>query len=338
MKVLILTEGGKNKGFGHITRCISLYQAFEKKGIRPEFIINGDDSIRGLLKNIRYKTCDWLEERQDLFDIARKFDAVIIDSYFVDFGFYNEISEIVKIAVYLDDDKRIRYPGGIVVNGTVFSEKLNYPKKERVDYLLGNRYALLRREFWEAPKKKIKKNIETIMITFGNDDRRNMASRILKLMVDNYPGLNKKIVVGGNFKSIKEVKTLKDKKTTLLFCPNAEDIKRTMLESDVAISAGGQTLNELARVGVPTVAIGGDGNQLNNIRGWKKAGFIEYAGWWENKDLLNRIIRCIKRLKDKEIRDERSAIGRQFVDGKGAKRIVERILNEQVRTFGQPLV
>ena len=38
-KVFILTEGGENKGFGHITRCTSLYQAFEEKGIIPEFIV-----------------------------------------------------------------------------------------------------------------------------------------------------------------------------------------------------------------------------------------------------------------------------------------------------------
>ena len=40
MKVFIITEGGKNIGFGHITRCLSLYQAFEEKGILPKFIIN----------------------------------------------------------------------------------------------------------------------------------------------------------------------------------------------------------------------------------------------------------------------------------------------------------
>jgi len=40
MKVFIITEGSKNIGFGHITRCISLYQVFEERGILPEFIIN----------------------------------------------------------------------------------------------------------------------------------------------------------------------------------------------------------------------------------------------------------------------------------------------------------
>ena len=31
MNVFIITEGTKNTGFGHITRCLSLYQAFEER-------------------------------------------------------------------------------------------------------------------------------------------------------------------------------------------------------------------------------------------------------------------------------------------------------------------
>ena len=43
MKVCILTEGSAKLGFGHISRCISLYQAFEEKKIIPCLIINGDE-------------------------------------------------------------------------------------------------------------------------------------------------------------------------------------------------------------------------------------------------------------------------------------------------------
>ena len=55
MKVFIITEGGKNIGFGHITRCLSLYQAFEERGNKPKFIINGDNDIEYLLKDINYR-------------------------------------------------------------------------------------------------------------------------------------------------------------------------------------------------------------------------------------------------------------------------------------------
>ena len=53
MKVVIVTEGGKDIGFGHITRCISLYQAFEERGIIPEFIVSGDTTVASLLKERR---------------------------------------------------------------------------------------------------------------------------------------------------------------------------------------------------------------------------------------------------------------------------------------------
>ena len=46
MNVVILTEGGKDIGFGHVTRCSSIYQAFEQFHIVPKFIINGDDSVK----------------------------------------------------------------------------------------------------------------------------------------------------------------------------------------------------------------------------------------------------------------------------------------------------
>lgn len=52
MKVFIITEGGKNIGFGHITRCLSLYQAFKEKEIIPELILNSDDNIEYLLDNL----------------------------------------------------------------------------------------------------------------------------------------------------------------------------------------------------------------------------------------------------------------------------------------------
>jgi UDP-2,4-diacetamido-2,4,6-trideoxy-beta-L-altropyranose hydrolase len=56
MKIFIVTEGGKGIGFGHITRCTSIYQAFEQKGLIPEFVINGDNSVKDLLPD-KKKPC-----------------------------------------------------------------------------------------------------------------------------------------------------------------------------------------------------------------------------------------------------------------------------------------
>ena len=49
MKVFIITEGSKNTDFGHITRYLSLYQAFEGK-IGLEFIVDRSLNISSLKK------------------------------------------------------------------------------------------------------------------------------------------------------------------------------------------------------------------------------------------------------------------------------------------------
>ena len=62
MDVLILTEGGKSAGLGHITRCMSIYQAFAEVGIRPELIFNGDETIPDFVKDRNCRIFDWLND------------------------------------------------------------------------------------------------------------------------------------------------------------------------------------------------------------------------------------------------------------------------------------
>jgi len=173
MKVFIITEGSKNIGFGHVTRCISLYQAFEEREVMSEFIVNGDDSIENLLKNKNYQIFNWIEEGSKIFELIKEADICIIDSYLADISFYENLSNLVKVPVYIDDTKRLDYPRGIVINGNIYAKELDYPEKDGITYLLGSKYIPLRKEFWEVPEKEIKEKVESIMITFGGDDMRN---------------------------------------------------------------------------------------------------------------------------------------------------------------------
>jgi UDP-2,4-diacetamido-2,4,6-trideoxy-beta-L-altropyranose hydrolase len=327
MKVFIATEGSQNTGFGHVTRCTALYQAFEEKGITPVFLINGDESIKDFIRDKNYEKFNWLDEENRLFSCIENADIAIIDSYFADYELYEKVSKLVKLPVYIDDTQRIDYPKGIVINGGIFAEELNYPEKEGVVYLLGSKYAPMRKEFWEVPEKEICDNIEKVMVTLGGDDARNMAPKVLSLLNVNFPGFIKKVIIGKGFKNTKHIEALKDTKTELIYYPDAEGMKRAMLDSDVVISAAGQTLYELARIGVPTVAIAVADNQMNNIKGWQKAEFIEYAGWWENKEALSNIIQKLKLFDDRSLRQEKAKIGRTMVDGNGAERVVSAILN-----------
>jgi len=326
MKVFILTEGGKNIGFGHITRCLSLSQAFEEKEIIPELILNSDDNIEYLLKGIKYQKLNWIKKRDKLFELIKGTDIAIIDSYLADSSFYVQISNLVKIPVYIDDNKRLDYPDGIVVNGNIHVEKLNYPKKDGITYLLGTKYTPLRKEFWEVPQKKIKEKVESIMIAFGGDDAKNMTPKILVFLNDKYPNLIKNVIIGRSFQNIDEIKKYMNKNTNLIYYPDAEKMKEIMLESDIAISAGGQTLYELARIGVPTIGICIAENQLGSIWEWEKIGFLGNAGWYNEDNIIARVDRLLKHLENIKLRETKYKIGKKFVDGKGSLKIINRII------------
>jgi UDP-2,4-diacetamido-2,4,6-trideoxy-beta-L-altropyranose hydrolase len=326
MKVFIITEGSGDIGFGHITRCTALYQAFEEKGILPIFLIHGDETVKDLLNNKKHVIFNWLIEEEKLLTFIEYADVVIIDSYLANYEFYKNVSNLVEVPVYIDDNKRFDYPRGIVVNGTVYADELNYPRKQDVTYLLGSKYIPLRKAFWDVPDKTIRDHIETILVTFGGDDSRNMIPSILNILKVNFPSLTKKVIIGKGFRNLEQTESLKDEKTELIYYPDAEGMKKAMLESDIAISASGQTLYELARVGVPTIAIAVADNQMNNVKGWQKAGFIEYAGWWQDEGLTKKTSNSINSLGDRKTRLNSSSIGKIFVDGQGIKRLTDLLL------------
>lgn len=323
MNIVILTEGGKDFGFGHVARCSSVYQAFLERDIVPNFIINGDESVSSILDNIEFNLCNWITDVSFL----NSTDIVIIDSYIADVELYDEISKKVSLMVCFDDNNRLNYPSGIVINGLIGADCLNY-SQDNIKYLLGSKFTPLRYDFWNIPKLKINDDIKHILITMGGNDLRNLSPKILELLNKEFPNINKKVVIAESFRNVSEIESVKNDFTELIYSPSSKEMLNTMSNVDLAISASGQTLYELACVGVPTIAIGIIENQKDNIKNWQNVGFIEYAGCWNDKGIFKNILEKIQFLNDKHIRDEKLLNVTKIIDGKGSLRIVKEILNE----------
>jgi len=279
-----------------------------------------------LLNGANYQLLNWIEKPDKIFELIKNADIVIIDSYFADISFYEKISKLVKIPVYIYNNKRRDYPKGVVVNGSIYAEELNYPSKDGVVYLIGAKYILLRKIFWDIPEKNIKDKIENVMITFGGGDTKNLTPKILKFLNEKYSELKKNVIIGRAYLNVDEIKKVADKNTNLIYFSDASTIKKVMLESDMAISSGGQTLNELARVGVPTVGICVADNQRLNILGWEKIGFLTYIGNYDNKNILINLKNAIEKIIDYNFRKGVSILGRELVGGKGSLRLVNKVI------------
>lgn len=328
VKIIILTECGGDIGYGHISRCSAVYQALEDKGFTPELIVHGDEHGEKLFAGKRHQIFDWINNRKKLPGVLENSDIAFVDSYLAGPEVYDFVSKHVETAVYFDDDLRIDYPKGIVLNGAISAKELHYPAKNGVSYLLGATYFPLRKEFCNAPEKEIRREVETLLVTCGGSDMYNLTPTIQTFLNDTYPDLNKKIIVTSLFSNISEIKKLQDSNTELLFDLNAIDFMEAMQDSDIAISAGGQTLYELASVGLPTIAFCVAENQLQNVIGWSKTGTMEYAGRYEDKFFLANLSKALDREISFEKRANNSRGTRELVDGNGAKRLANEVLSE----------
>lgn len=334
MKVSIVTEGFYHTGYGHITRCLSLYQAFEERNIFPTLYINGDDKCKSFIPGARYEIFDWLNNQDELISKIKASEIVFIDSYLAPLDLYKRISASSTYPVYIDDNIRLDYPEGAVLNGSINAEQLGYPNKLGTTYLLGPKYIPLRKDFWQGREKIIKSDIQSVLITFGGQDLGNLTPRMLRLLVRNQPELNKKIIVGSGFKNLDLIIEAKDDQTEIYRSPSSAEMLQLMYESDIAISAAGQTIYELARVGVPTIAISVAENQKNNLTGWIKEEFLTSDFNYETVNLENRLLVVFNNYKKRDVRVKLSAIGRKKVDGLGARRVVQSILDEMINRNG----
>lgn len=298
-----------------------------EKSLDVLFIINGDDTIVPMVKDTTFLLLDWLNSEDKLFNLVQNDDIVIIDSYLALIEFYNKIYKRVKLAIYIDDNIRIDYPPGCIVNSTIYANKLEYPIKGNLWFLLGSDYCMLRQEFWVPINKKLNDKLKSVIITVGGDDIRDLTPKLMKFLNDNYPGLKQNIIIGKAFKNIDTIKAKCGENSNLIYYPNAEEIKQIMIKSDFAIIGAGQTSYELASIGTPSITITIADNQYQNAIAMEEKEINLNAGSWDDLELLNNLILKISMMESIVLRKKLIKNGKRLINPMGCRKIVEKLLN-----------
>ena len=115
--------------------------------------------------------------------------------------------------------------------------------------MLGNRYALLRDEFQDAPKR-LRTVIKNVFVFFGGVDADNYTARaITELDSDN---LNVTVLVGGKNPHAEQIAEICQQKG-FAFKTATKTISALMAWADIAIGAGGTTTWERVALGLPCI-------------------------------------------------------------------------------------
>jgi spore coat polysaccharide biosynthesis predicted glycosyltransferase SpsG len=263
--------------------------------------------------------------------------AVVTDSYLIGNRYIARLRAAGFYVVAIDDLARFPFPCQLVVNFGMHARQLSYQSSSGdTSFLLGPQYALLRPEFWHVDSRTIDDIVQNVLITIGGSDPHNLMPRMLASLDELSDKFTITAVIGPFFENRREIELSRDRcgrRVRLVDDPCL--VRDHMLQADLAVSAGGETLYELAATGTPCVAFQVADNQSDNIQGMAAQGVLWSAGAVGDADLLDHVKTTTQRLiQSARTRLEMSKAGQLLIDGHGASRVVEMILRDFDSTLG----
>jgi len=261
-------------------------------------------------------------------EIINEENFSIIDSYLANNEIYDYISKYSKKCLYIDDNQRINYPKGMVVNPSIYGEYLLYDQSEENEYLLGSKYIILREPFLMAGERVIRKEVGEILLTLGGSDIRNLNFTILDLLMAHYPNVDINIVMGKGSRNIDRIIRIEDPHLQFFYDVDAYKMKELMEKSDFAITATGQTTYELIKTKTPFIPIHVIDNQTNNVKGLIKYNLVNNVIWSGSNNLSDILINEINFLMDVRNRVMLIENFDNIIDGNGSVRIISKFLGE----------
>lgn len=326
MKLALHVDGGKGVGLGHVTRGIALSFELQALGITPVFLISPESSLAEFLSRYPFpvRVCDPRPESLLAACRAEGMEALVLDSYKLDAVGLRHLRHGGLPLICFDDLARKPLPADLVINGSPGAHRLPYEQLTSAELLLGPSYQVLRPEFQSPVERDYALAPRSILVTLGGDDLANAMtdlSDFFKASAAFHPDMLVHFVIGPYFE-----------RADGEWAPNhrvhraPRDMRSLMRGADIAISAGGQTLYELARCSVPTLAFCTGQDQQGNLEALAALGCIRYLGWVKREGWLHRLEENLTVLLEDPL--AREALGRQgslTIDGQGAGRVATAI-------------
>ena len=339
-RVLFRVDAGPGIGLGHLRRCLALAAGLADHGCSCVFLLEEHQAARN-----RIEAAGWPIEVLGLApgqaggaaDLARVRAAasaagaatVVVDSYAVAAGFLAGLRAYGLRVVAIDDLARESFSAHVVVNGGIQASRLPYRSTTGdTQFLLGPAYTMLQPGYREIPTRPIARDVRHVLVTVGGDDTRNLTADLLTCL-DRTSGVFDVRAVVGPFSCAGDRvdQAARGSRRAVTVVHGAADLREFMLEADIAVSAAGQTLYELAAAGTPTIAFAVADNQAGSLRGLADAGVVRSAGRVSDPGFHDRLAMLIDSLtSDVGARAGLSAAGQRLVDGRGAARVAGAVV------------
>ena len=341
--IAIRVDGNEIIATGHVMRCLSVAEQIRRLGQNVRFVL-ADDRPGELIRNRGFdydvlnttwnqldqeteQLCEYLQEHA--------MNVMLLDTYYVTPKYLQNISRYTNI-VYIDDLKKFTYPVHAVINYGAWVTEQDYDRQvycangQQTQFLIGSQYVPLRDEF-RYQEFRVKKDVTKVLITTGGTDILNVAGGVLdELMGDiRTRDLEYHVIVGCFNQNREQLYKKARENSNIVLHENVSNMADWMRNCDVAISAAGTTTYELCACGIPSVCLEIADNQEGAIA-WEEHGYMMYAGnaYKDRQDCLAKCKEYLIQYMDQyAMRKEKSTRMQSLIDGRGAERIAQYLIN-----------
>ena len=336
-KIMVRADGNPAIGMGHIMRSMSVMSVLKEWGWQciyacsspapVEFIKKRGFEVIELSFPYREKT---REEGRELLKIMeeRGISKIFVDSYFAGNDYFSLLNAQVK--VILINSAKERFDVSMLINENIACDKSFFAKLYQgtnTNLLLGKDYTPLRAEFLGVPYEAGQEVKNILLMTGGGDQYNFLGQFVLKMREKKKYGEISFLCVSGMANSHhKELSAAAQGLPNVRVVHGTDNMAGLMAGCDLAVSAGGTSVLELAAVGVPTVAFTVAEDQVEGIGYMDRLGFLVSAGSIASPGFWNRLFDQLDALlADSEKRRKMACEAKKQMDARGAARIAEKI-------------
>lgn len=332
-------------GSGHVQRCLTLAHALCALGITVHFIMRAPATWAMQLIPADYPlhvlaAVETLEQ-----EVAKVMQALavvtgttmlVIDSYRIDAEYVRAIKKSgIKLMVIDDLGALGYYDCDLLLNQNAYATRLSYRANQGTKQLLGPRFALLRDEFFcqrKAAKRFYPQQVQSLLLTMGGSDPTDASGKLLYAIRQLDERVKSKleitVLLGAGYKHVQEIAAQLSSFPFATCIRHSQQVSALMAKADLAISAGGSTVYELAALGCPSmiVSVADNQTQVGQTMHELQAGC--YVGSIGSLDISAFIAVLHRLLSNQRERRKMGFRAARLVDGKGAARVARQIREE----------
>jgi spore coat polysaccharide biosynthesis predicted glycosyltransferase SpsG len=343
--ILIRVDATPETGYEHLTRCLTLAAALQRRR-RPTFFLSRLEPST-LALGIKRAGNEWLDAdnlastEDDVAETVQEIRrlrpaAVIVDAPAATQPYLSELVATGTLVMSMDNLAAVRFPSQLLVNPLLGPGRETYEFFPGTQLLLGQRYALIRPEIrrirptraqepppLSPPNGKPTAGNYRGLLALGDDDPHRQTLELARLLL-NVPRVAKvDVVVRTHHPDLEKLQALAAAQPDRLeVALEPAEITARIVRCHFALTSGSSWSLELACVGVPQLLLLHTEAHWPTAQRLEEEGCATCLGWHANVSPATIRQAVQNLLSDPLERQAMARCARKLIDGRGPDRLV----------------